>query len=169
MTNKSKHNLRPDYPAAEVYYRVYLKGFQQDLALEYLDGWDENGDQLDEWRVIDLATGEVFASDPNLNTVICKASELTTEARGETQENWQYIEGKPPISTYKKWDQLPLGVRLRYIESHALDLEHDFSVVNDDRDTIEVATKELRDMYNEKPCFFETRGGKWELDVDSAF
>ena len=169
MPNKSKHNLRPDYPAAEVYDRVYLKGFKRDLVLEYLDGWDENADQLDEWRVIDLATGEVFASDPNLHTVICVASELTNEARGETQESWQYIEGKPPISTYKKWDQLPVGVRLRYIESHALDLEHDFRVVKDNRDPIEVATKELRDMYNEKPCFFQTRADKWELDVDVAF
>ena len=166
MTNKSKYNLRPDYPAAEIYDRVYLKGFKQDLVLEYLDGWDENGDQLDEWRVIDLSTGEVFARDPNLHFVITKASQLTTEARGEHPDDWQYIEGKSPISTYKKWDQLPVGVRLRYIESHALDLEHDFRVVKDNRDPIEVATKELRDMYNEKPCFFQTRAGKWELDMD---
>lgn len=166
MTNKSKYNLRPDYPAVEIYDRVYLKGFKQDLVLEYLDGWDENGNQLDEWRVIDLATGEVFESDANLHTVICKASRMTTEARGEHPENWQYVEGKPPVSTYKTWDQLPVGVRLRYIESHALDLEHDFRVVNDNRDPIEVATKELRDMYNEKPCFFQTRDGKWELDTE---
>ena len=164
MTNKSN---------ATVYDRVYLSGksprFNRDLVLEYLDGYDDNGNMLDEWRVIDLVTGEVFVSDPNLHIVITKASELTTEARGETHESWIYIEGKPPISTYKKWDQLPVGVRLRYIESHALDLEHDFRVVKDNRDPIEVATKELRDMYNEKPCFFQTRGGKWELDVDAAF
>ena len=116
-----------------------------------------------------LSTGEVFASDPNLHRVIVKASELTTEARGETHENWQYVEGKPPISTYKTWDQLPVSARLKYITSHALDLEHDFRVVKDDRDPIEVATQELSNMYNEKPCFFKNRHGKWELDVDSAF
>jgi hypothetical protein len=156
-----------------VYDRVYLKGFQQDLALEYLDGWDENGDQLDEWRVIDLATGEVFASDANLHTVITVASEITTEARGEINENWQYVEGKPPISTYRTWDQIPVSDRLRYITSHALDLEHDFRVMGpglqNGRDPIEVATKELRDMYNEKPCFFLDRDGKWELDYEAAF
>jgi hypothetical protein len=159
MTNK---------PDATIYDRVYLKGFKQDLVLEYLDGYDLNGNMLDEWRVIDLLTGEVFASDPNLHQVITKASELTTEARGENHENWEYVVGKPPISTYRTWDQLPVSARLRYITSHALDLEHDFRVVKDNRDPIEVATKELRDMYNEKPCFFQTRDGKWELDVDMA-
>ena len=93
---------------------------------------------------------------------------MTAEARGEHPNDWQYIEGKPPISTYKKWDQLPVSVRLQYIESHALDLEHDFRVVNDNRDPIEVATKELRDMYNENPCFFRNRYGKWELDTESC-
>lgn len=164
MPNKSK---------VIIYDRVYLKGSDQDLVLEYLDGCDSQGNMLDEWRVINLSTGEVFASDPSLNQVITKASELTVEARGETQENWQYVEGKPPISTYKTWDQIPVSDRLRYITSHALDLEHDFRVIGpglqNGRDPIEVATKELRDMYNEKPYFFLNRDGNWELDYEAAF
>lgn len=157
----------PNKTNVTVYDRVYLKAGKKDLALEYLDGYDASGNMLDEWRIIDLATGEVFESDVGLHEVIGVASEMTTEARGENSDNWQYIEGKPPVSTYKTWDQLPVGVRLRYIQSHALDLEHDFRVVKDNRDPIEVAMQELSELYNEKPCFYlNKRTGKWDIDTE---
>jgi len=159
----------PNKSNVSVYDRVYIKGTQnQDLVIEYIEAEDSVRSFFNSWRLIDLSTGEVFISSINLHDIVSVASELTSKARGETQSSWRFLEGKPPISTYKVWDQLPFEDRLRYVTSHARDLEHDFRVVNDNRDPIEVATKELKDMYNENPCFFfNPDKDRWDLDVDA--
>ena len=158
MTNKIK-----------AYDRVYLNVPGKDLVLELLDGLDSNEDYVDAWRVIDLATGEEFSRGPCLHTVISTASEMTCEASPQTVHD-NYIEGREPDREYFFFKDIPLTVRLQYITSHALDLEHDFRVIKDSRDPVEVATREMNEMYNEKPCFFLNRQtGKWELDMDMAY
>ena len=158
MTNKIK-----------AYDRVYLNVPGKDLVLELLDGLDSNEDYVDAWRVIDLATGEEFSRGPCLHTVVSTASQMTCEASSQTV-NDNYIEGREPDREYFFFKDIPLTVRLQYITSHALDLEHDFRVIKDSRDPVEVATREMNEMYNEKPCFFLNRQtGKWELDMDMAY
>lgn len=158
MTNKIK-----------AYDRVYLNVPGKDLVLELLDGRDSNENYVDAWRVIDLATGEEFSRGPCLHTVISTASQMTCEASSQTVHD-NYIEGREPDREYFFFKDIPLTVRLQYITSHALDLEHDFRVIKDSRDPVEVATREMNEMYNEKPCFFLNRQtGKWELDMDMAY
>ena len=158
MTNKIK-----------AYDRVYLNVPGKDLVLELLDGLDSNENYVDAWRVIDLATGEEFSRGPCLHTVISTASQMTCEASSQTVHD-NYIEGREPDREYFFFKDIPLTVRLQYITSHALDLEHDFRVIKDSRDPVEVATREMNEMYNEKPCFFLNRQtGKWELDMDMAY
>ena len=158
MTNKIK-----------AYDRVYLNVPGKDLVLELLDGRDSNENYVDAWRVIDLATGEEFSRGPCLHTVISTASQMTCAASSQTVHD-NYIEGREPDREYFFFKDIPLTVRLQYITSHALDLEHDFRVIKDSRDPVEVATREMNEMYNEKPCFFLNRQtGKWELDMDMAY
>ena len=157
MTNKIK-----------AYDRVYLNVPGKDLVLELLDGLDSNEDYVDAWRVIDLATGEEFSRGPCLHTVISTASQMTCEASSQTVHD-NYIEGREPDREYFFFKDIPLRVRMQYITSHALDLEHDFRVLKDGRDPVEVATRELNEMYNEKPCFYLDRQTKsWKLDPDMA-
>ena len=157
MTNKIK-----------AYDRVYLNVPGKDLVLELLDGLDSNEDYVDAWRVIDLATGEEFSRGPCLHTVISTASEMTCEASPQTVHD-NYIEGREPDREYFFFKDIPLKVRLQYITSHALDLEHDFRVLKDGRDPVEVATRELNEMYNEKPCFYlDRQTNRWQLDPDMA-
>ncbi len=158
MTNKNK---------IHVFDRVYLNAPGKNLVLELLDGLDANENYVDAWRIIDLDTREEFDRNVCLHEVMRTASQMTCDASSKTVHD-NYVEGREPDREYFFFKDIPLRVRMQYITSHALDLEHDFRVVNDDRDPIEVATKELQDMYNEKPCFFKTRDGKWELDIDAA-
>ena len=157
MTNKIK-----------AYDRVYLNVPGKDLVLELLDGLDSNEDYVDAWRVIDLATGEEVSRGPCLHTVISTASQMTCEASSQTVHD-NYIEGREPDREYFFFKDIPLKVRLQYITSHALDLEHDFRVIKDSRDPVEVATRELNEMYNEKPCFYlDRQTNRWQLDPDMA-
>ena len=152
-----------------VHDRVYLNVPGKNLVLELLDGRNANGDYVDEWRIIDLNTGEVFDRNECLHDVMGTASKMTCEASSETVHD-NYIKGRLPDKEYFFFKDIPLTVRLEYITSHALDLEHDFRVIKDNRDPVEVATREMNEMYNEKPCFFLNRQtGKWELDVDMAY
>ena len=157
MTNKIK-----------AYDRVYLNVPDKTLVLELLDGRDSDGNYVDAWRVIDLDTGEEFSREPCLHTVISTASQMTCEASSQTVHD-NYIEGREPDREYFFFKDIPLRVRMQYITSHALDLEHDFRVLKDGRDPVEVATKELNEMYNEKPCFYLDRQTKrWQLDPDMS-
>ena len=155
MTNKIKS-----------YDRVYLNVPGKNLVLELLDGLDSNENYVDAWRVIDLDTGEEFSRGPCLHTVISTASQMTCEASSRTVHD-NYVEGREPDRQYFFFKDIPLRVRMQYITSHALDLEHDFRVLKDGRDPVEVATKELNEMYNEQPCFYlDRQTNRWQLDPD---
>lgn len=148
-----------------VHDRVYLDVHGKRLVLELLDGEDANGVYQDAWRIIDLNTAEEFARDVNLYDVIGVASVMTCEAQYDHYD--EYIVGRPPEAEYRVFRDLPMDVRLTWITSHAHDLEHDFRLDGDTRDPIAVATQEMNDMYNERPCFyFDRQAGKWELDPD---
>ena len=159
MTNKNK---------IYVHDRVYLNVPGKNLVLELLDGRNADGNYVDEWRVIDLNTGEVFDRNECLHDVMGTASQMTCFASSQTLHN-NYVEGREPDREYYFFKDIPLTVRLQYITSHALDLEHDFRVLKDGRDPVEVATKEMNEMYNEKPCFYlDSQTKQWHLDVDMA-
>ena len=157
-----------------VHDRVYLRLPGKTLVVELLDGYDENEDYVDAWRLIDIATGEEFIRSGSLHDVIGAASAMTCEVIDDynvQSGKFTYIEGRVPVSDYKRFKDLPMAVRLEWITSHAHDLEHDFKIMGpglqNGRDPIEVAVQELNDMYNEKPCFYlDRQTGKWELDCD---
>lgn len=157
----------------KVYDRVYLDVPGKTLVIELLDGYEGptgTGDYIDAWRLIDLKTGEVFAQETNLYDVIGVASLMTSAPSSsavQVRAEYRYIEGRPPTSTYRLFKDLPLADRMRYVTELAQDLEHDFRVLEDVRDPIATATKDLNDMYNEKPCFYlDRKTGKWELDTN---
>ena len=116
-----------------VHSRVYLRLPGKTLVVELLDGQDDSsGDYVDAWRLIDIATGEEFYRDVCLHDVISEASAMTCEAIDDynvQSGNFTYIEGRVPVSEYKRFKDLPLEVRLEWITSHAQDLEHDFKVM----------------------------------------
>ena len=148
-----------------VHDRVYLDVPGRRMVIELLDGYDADGVYIDAWRLIDLNTGEEFVRDVQLHEVIHNASIWTCDAQDDHYD--VYIEGRDPDEPYRVFKDLPLEVRLEWITSHAQDLEHDFKLDGDTRDPIAVATKELNDIYNEKPCFYlATQSGKWKLDPD---
>ena len=153
----------------DVYNRVRLACPGRNLAIEYIDGEDEAaGKYYDTWRLIDLDTGEVFAKDVVPHEVLAVASTMT-RTENDTSE-FEYIR---EARQYRLFKELPLKERMRYILSHAQDLEHDFRVMGpglqNGRDPIEVATQELNDMYNENPCFyFNNEKNEWDLDMDKC-
>jgi hypothetical protein len=170
MTKGKTSDVTPD-----VYDRIYLDVPGKTIVIELLDGFDGlTGDEtyMDCWRLIDLETGEVFAQETNLHGIVGEASAMTCKASPDKaiqERQFEYITGRPPLSTYRIFKELPLVQRIRYITELAQDLEHDLIGAIDDsnRDPIEVATEELNDMYNEKPCFYiDRQTGQWELDVD---
>ncbi len=73
-----------------VYDRIHIKNDKRpNLVIEYLDGYcDEREDWVDEWRLIDLDTGEVFEADPVLNEVVHAAHCITT-----TGKDSEYVVG----------------------------------------------------------------------------
>lgn len=159
----------------KVYDRVHLDVPGKTLVIELLDGYDGptgTGDYIDAWRLIDLKTGEVFAQETNLYDIIGVASRMTTSPSGadnEPRAEFQYHIGRPPEADYRVFRDLPMAVRLEWITSHAGDLEHDFKLDGDKRDPIAVATQELNDIYNERPCFYlDRQAGKWLLDEDKC-
>ena len=157
------------------YDRVYLNVPGKNLALELLDGCDEDGNYVDAWRVIDLDTGEEFDRNECLFNVIGTASKMTCKASLNT-DHTNYVEGREPDREYFLFKDIPLSVRLIFIKEHAHDLEHDFRVMGpglqNGRDPIEVAAQELNEMYNETPCFYQRRrdgsilADRWEIDLD---
>ena len=154
-----------------VHSRVYLRLPGKTLVVELLDGKDDSsGDYVDAWRLIDIATGEEFCRDVCLHDVISEASAMTCEAIDDynvQSGNFTYIEGRVPTQDLRTFAELPLDVRLEWIRSHAQDLEHDFKLDGDTRDPIAVATQEMNDIYNEKPCFYFDRQARlWMLDPD---
>ena len=157
MTNQLK--------TPEVYDRIRLacQGNQhlgRNLVLEYIDGYDEAEDKHhDEWRVIDLDTGDVFAKDRDPREALQVASVMTI------------IEGSPAhvyvreVISYRKFIDIPLADKLRHINTHARDLEHDFKLDDDDRCPLQAAMEYYQQCYSHA-CWFQEADGIWTIDFD---
>jgi len=157
MTNQLK--------TPEVYDRIRLacQGNQhlgRNLVLEYIDGYDEAEDKYhDEWRVIDLDTGDVFAKDRDPREALQVASVMTI------------IEGSPThvyvreVISYRKFIDIPLADKLRHINTHARDLEHDFKLDDDDRCPLQAAMEYYQQCYSHA-CWFQEADGNWTIDFD---
>ena len=147
----------------DVYDRIYLKIQPDDprnMVIEYLEGY-LGPDAVDEWRLIDLTTGHVIAKDPSLHEVIHIANR---ELYPDDKPDYVYEVEK---RDYRKFKDIPLKDRMRYIASNALDLEHDARNDASIENPIIEATKMLYDTYD-YPCFFDAGDGTWELDMDIA-
>ena len=146
----------------DVYDRIRLACPGRNLVLEYIDGHDEVEDtHHDEWRVIDLDTCEVFASEGGLHEVIDIAAAMT---RVEGSPAPVYVREARKYITFK---EVPLTEKLRHITSHALDLEHDLSLDddNDNRCPLEEAMKEYKTFHGHA-CWYQEDDGSWEIDMD---
>ena len=145
----------------KVHHRVYLtlnsrKG--QQLVIEYVSGYCEAyGVTLDEYRLIDLLTGKVFAKDEELYTVFAHASKMI---QNEGRHRYTYVPEKP--IKLKTFDELPLKDKLRHVESLAHDLEHDFRLEGNNHCPLETAINDYHMRYN-TPCFYQESNGNWEL------
>lgn len=144
----------------DVYDRIRLDCPGRNLVIEYIDGYDEDSQvHLDEWRLIDLDTGEVFAKDPVPHGVLHVAAKLT---RVEGSPKPEYVREARKYIAYK---DVPTADKLRHIKSHALDLEHDFSLDDDDRCPIQAAMEDYQQRYSHE-CWYQEADGHWEIDMD---
>ena len=143
-----------------IYDRIHLSCPGRSLAIEYIDGFDGLDEiHLDEWRLIDLDTGEVFAKDSVPHEVLHVASAMT---RVEGSPKPTYVREARKHSLFK---DIPLADKLRHIESHAKDLEHDFNLVGDVRCPLDAAIQMYNTMYNHR-CWYQEEDGRWEIDLD---
>ena len=146
----------------DVYDRTRLDCPGRDLVLEYIDGYCEHEDKhLDEWRVIDLNTGEVFAKDTVPHEVLHVAAAMT---RVEGSPKPSYV---PEARKHIAFKDVPLADKLRHIESHAKDLEHDFRLDDDDRCPLEAAMQDYQTRYSHR-CWYQEEDGSWEIDIDAC-
>ena len=145
---------------ATVYDRIRLACPGRNLVIEYIDGYCEERDEwLDEWRLIDLDTAEVFAKSPTPQDITPVASEMT---RVEGSPKPEYIRGARKYFAFK---DVPLADKLRHIHSHAEDLEHDFKHDGDNRCPLAVAMQEYQTMYGHR-CWYQEDSGAYEIDFD---
>ena len=150
-----------------VYDRTYLSFPGKNLVLEYIDGYcDVQEKWVDEWRIIDLNTGEVFAKDPVPQEVLHVVSAMQSHA-AETSGKlgpFEYVVEAPPLPELKRWHDLPLSEKLRHVKSLAHDLEHDFSLDPESNECpFQAALTDYQQRYNDKPCFYQTEEGFWEI------
>ena len=151
----------------EVYDRIHLKSENRTLVIEYLDGYcDVHEKWIDEWRLIDLETGEVCERDTLPHSVIHAASCMYSSEFGKRK--FEYVPEVEPTPELKKFDDIPLSEKLRHVQSHALDLEHDFLLEGDKSCPLAAALKDYQMRYNDVPCFSQNKDGFWEID-ESCF
>ena len=143
----------------DVYDRIRLACPGRNLVMEYIDGYDEDGVYHDEWRVIDLDTAEVFAKSPTPQDITPIASEMTRVVGSPAPE---YVQEARKYIAYK---DVPAADKLRHIKSHALDLEHDFRIVRDDRCPVQAAMQDYQQRYSHE-CWYQEEDGQWEIDFD---
>jgi len=152
MTNQLK---TPD-----VYDRIRLACPGRNLVMEYIDGYDQIAHvHLDEWRLIDLDTGEVFGKSPTPQDITPIASEMTRVAGSPCPE---YVR---EVTKYITFKEVPLADKLRHIQSHASDLEHDFKLEGHSRCPLEAAMQDYQTRYSHR-CWYQQDDGSWEIDID---
>jgi hypothetical protein len=145
---------------ATVYDRIRLACPGRNLVIEYIDGYCEERDEwLDEWRLIDLNTGEVFAKSPTPQDITPVASEMT---RVEGSPKPEYV---PAARKYIAFKDVPLADKLRHIQSLAQDLEHDLKLEGSDQCPLEAAMKEYQTRFGHR-CWYQEENGEYEIDID---
>ena len=146
----------------EVYDRIYLSHPDKLLVIEYIDGYcDVLEKWLDEWRLIDLNTGEVFEKDPLPHTVLHAASSMSAGAHKPALIS--YVVEKPKTPELRKFDDIPLKDKLRHVQSHAQDLEHDFNLEGNSQCPLAAALLDYQQRCNDEPCFYKDEAGNWEI------
>ena len=148
----------------QVYDRIYLKtkAWNRTLVVEYIDGYcDVHEKWLDEWRLIDLETGEVFERSQMPHDVFHVASVMYSKEFGE--QKFEYIPEVNSKPELRKFDDLPLVDKVRHVQSHAQDLEHDFVLEGNKECPFAAALLDYQQRYNDEPCFYKTEDGKWEI------
>lgn len=148
----------------QVYDRIHLKSkaWNRTLAIEYIDGYcDVHEKWLDEWRLIDLETGEVFEKSQIPHDVLHAASAMYSDEFGK--QKFEYIPEVNRTPELRKFDDLPLADKVRHVQSHAQDLEHDFALDGNKDCPFAAALVDYQLRYNDKPCFVQSEDGKWEL------
>lgn len=150
-----------------VYDRVPLRYFGKNIVMEYIDGYCEVHEKwMDEWRLIDLDTGEVFEKDTLPHTILhaaCGMMHPYSEEKSSENMGFVYIPEREPKPKLRKFDDIPLKDKLRHIQSHAQDLEHDFKLDGNGQCPLDAALSDYQMRYNDKPCFYKDEDGKWEL------
>ena len=145
-----------------VYDRIPIRFFGRNIVIEYIDGYCEIHEKwLDEWRLIDLDTGFVFEKSQVPHDVIHEAATLI-----QTQNSaydLTYVPEVEPKPELKKFDDIPLKDKLRHIQSHAQDLEHDFNLEGNCQCPLAAALNDYQMRYNDKPCFYNNEDGNWEI------
>ena len=146
----------------QVYDRIYLSHPDKLLVIEYIDGYcDVLEKWLDEWRLIDLNTGEVFEKDPLPHTVLGAASNMAVGVHNIKPHGYVVEVSKTP--ELRKFDDIPLKDKLRHVQSHAQDLEHDFVLEGNKACPLAAALVDYQQRYNDEPCFFQNETGEWEI------
>lgn len=151
-----------------VYDRIPVRYFgEHNLVIEYIDGYcDIHECWFDEWRLIDLDTGEVFASDPLPHTALAAACAMIKSKLPAEDWTFTYVPEVKPPPELKKFDEIPLKDKMRHIQSHAQDLEHDFALEGSSRCPLAAALNDYQMRYNDKPCFYNNEDGDWEIYED---
>ena len=151
-----------------VYDRVPIRFSENhNLVIEYIDGYcDVREEWLDEWRLIDLDTGEVFEKSQVPHDVLHAASSMIKEdLKLPTPWHFTYVPERKPKPELKKFDDIPLKDKLRHIQSHAHDLEHDFKLEGKTHCPLAYALADYQMRYNDHPCFSKDEDGNWELYI----
>ena len=146
----------------KVYDRIYLQHSDRALVIEYIDGYcDVLEKWLDEGRLIDLDTGEVFGKSDLPHDVLRVASNMGVGVHNIGQRG--YVVETPKAPELRKFDDIPLKDKLRHIQSHAQDLEHDFNLEGNCQCPLDAALSDYQMRYNDKPCFYNNEDGNWEI------
>lgn len=148
-----------------VYDRIPLRYFgAHNLVIEYIDGYCEVHEEwLDHWRLIDLDTGEVFEKSQMPHDVIGVACGMIKDRLPSKDWTFTYVPETKPPPELKKFEDIPLKDKLRHIQSHAQDLEHDFALEGNKACPLAAALNDYNQRYNESPCFYCNEDGEWEL------
>ena len=91
--------MTADKTQPDVYCRTYLNYPGRNLAIEYIDGYtnEEQNEYVDTWRLIDLATGEVFCEDTLPHEVIAEAA-LIQANLWKNDSHDEYVKPVPPTT-----------------------------------------------------------------------
>lgn len=145
----------------EVWDRIYLNYPGRNLAIEYIDGFCTHHDEsFNEWRLIDLDTGVVESKSERSCDVIHHASILFNKKFNN--EKKEYIPEKAETCS---WNDLPLSIKLDYVQSHAADLEEDFNLDGITRCPLEAALTDFSQRYSNKDAFVKNiKTGEWEMN-----